>query len=133
MWNGKLKIIQPVRKGFTLIELLVVMAIIALLLSIAVPKYFGSVDRSRETILRQDLSVMREAIDKFYSDKNRYPDNLEDLVTAKYIRSIPKDPITNSETTWIVVAPKSGLTGAIYDIKSGAPGLGADGTAYESW
>ncbi len=133
MWNGKLKIIQPVRKGFTLIELLVVMAIIALLLSIAVPKYFGSVDRSRETILRQDLSVMREAIDKFYSDKNRYPDNLEDLVTAKYIRSIPKDPITNSETTWIVVAPKSGLTGSIYDIKSGAPGLGADGTAYESW
>jgi general secretion pathway protein G len=133
MWNGKLKIIRPVRKGFTLIELLVVMAIIALLLSIAVPKYFGSVDRSRETILRQDLSVMREAIDKFYSDKNRYPDNLEDLVTAKYIRSIPKDPITNSETTWIVVAPKSGLTGSIYDIKSGAPGLGADGTAYESW
>ena len=133
MWNGKLKIIRPVRKGFTLIELLVVMAIIALLLSIAVPKYFGSVDRSRETILRQDLSVMREAIDKFYSDKNRYPDNLEDLVTAKYIRSIPKDPITNSETTWIIVAPKSGLTGSIYDIKSGAPGLGADGTAYESW
>ncbi len=133
MLNGKLKAIRPTLKGFTLIELLVVMAIIALLLSIAVPKYFGSVDRSRETILRQDLSVMREAIDKYYGDKNRYPDSLEDLVTAKYIRSIPKDPITNSESTWIIIAPKSGLTGTVYDIKSGAPGLGADGTAYEGW
>ena len=133
MQNGKLKIAKSIAKGFTLIELLVVMAIIALLLSIAVPKYFGSVDRSRETILRQDLSVMREAIDKFYGDKNKYPDALEDLVTSKYIRSIPKDPITNSESTWIIVAPKSGLTGSVYDIKSGAPGLGADGTAYESW
>ena len=133
MQNGKLNVPKSVAKGFTLIELLVVMAIIALLLSIAVPKYFGSVDRSRETILRQDLSVMREAIDKFYGDKNKYPDALEDLVTSKYIRSIPKDPITNSESTWIIAAPKSGLTGSVYDIKSGAPGLGADGTAYESW
>ena len=133
MQNGKFNVAKSVAKGFTLIELLVVMAIIALLLSIAVPKYFGSVDRSRETILRQDLSVMREAIDKFYGDKNKYPDALEDLVTSKYIRSIPKDPITNSETTWIIVAPKSGLAGSVYDIKSGAPGLGSDGTAYESW
>ena len=133
MQNGNFNVAKSVAKGFTLIELLVVMAIIALLLSIAVPKYFGSVDRSRETILRQDLSVMREAIDKFYGDKNKYPDALEDLVTSKYIRSIPKDPITNSESTWIIVAPKSGLTGSVYDIKSGAPGLGADGTAYESW
>ncbi len=133
MQNGKFNVAKSVAKGFTLIELLVVMAIIALLLSIAVPKYFGSVDRSRETILRQDLSVMREAIDKFYGDKNKYPDALEDLVTSKYIRIIPKDPITNSESTWIIVAPKSGLTGSVYDIKSGAPGLGADGTAYESW
>ena len=133
MQNGKFNVAKSVAKGFTLIELLVVMAIIALLLSIAVPKYFGSVDRSRETILRQDLSFMREAIDKFYGDKNKYPDALEDLVTSKYIRSIPKDPITNSESTWIIVAPKSGLTGSVYDIKSGAPGLGADGTAYESW
>ncbi len=133
MRNGEMQPKWSFKKGFTLIELLVVMAIIALLLSIAVPKYFGSVDRSKDTVLRQDLSVMREAIDKYYGDKNVYPSSLEDLVTYKYIRKIPKDPITNSETTWIIVAPKSGVTGTVYDIKSGAAGSGADGTPYESW
>ena len=121
------------QNGFTLIELLVVMAIIGLLLSIAAPKYFGSVDRSKDTILRQDLSVMREAIDKYYGDKNVYPNSLEDLVTNRYIRKIPKDPITNSENTWIIVSPKAGASGSVYDVKSGAPGNGLDGTPYEGW
>ena len=124
---------QSRQRAFTLNELLVVMAIIALLLSIAVPKYFGSVDRSKDTILRQDLSVMREAIDKYYGDKNVYPSSLDDLVTYKYIRKIPKDPITDSDATWVIVAPKSGVAGTVYDIKSGAAGIGADGTPYESW
>ena len=73
------------------------------------------------------------AIDKYFGDKNVYPNSLEDLVTSKYIRKIPKDPITDSDTTWVIVAPKSGVTGSVYDIKSGAAGSGADGTPYESW
>jgi general secretion pathway protein G len=120
-------------KGFTLIELLAVMAIIALLLTIAVPKYFGSVDRSRETILRQDLVTMREALDKYYGDTGQYPDQLEDLTTRKYLRAIPRDPITDSDTTWIIVPPTNGVKGSVYDVKSGATGNGIDGTAYSEW
>lgn len=120
-------------KGFTLIELLAVMAIIALLLTIAVPKYFGSVDRSRETILRQDLATMREALDKYYGDTGQYPDQLEDLTTRKYLRNIPQDPLTESNTSWIVIAPTNGAKGAVYDVKSGATGNGSDGTAYSDW
>jgi general secretion pathway protein G len=120
-------------KGFTLIELLAVMAIIALLLTIAVPKYFGSVDRSRETILRQDLVTMREALDKYYGNTGQYPDQLEDLTTRKYLRAIPRDPITDSDTTWIVVPPTNGAKGNVYDVKSGATGNGFDGTAYSEW
>ncbi len=120
-------------RGFTLIELLVVMAIIALLLAIAVPKYFGTVDRSRETILRQDLVTMREAIDKYYGDTGKYPDTLEDLVKQKYLRNIPKDPVTESDTTWVLVSPTDGAQGSIYDIKSGADGNASDGTPYSQW
>ncbi len=120
-------------KGFTLIELLAVMVIIALLLTIAVPKYFSSVDRSREAILHQDLATMREALDKFYGDTGQYPDQLEDLVTRKYLRSIPRDPITESDATWIIVAPTNDAKGAVYNVKSGAPGNGFDGTAYSDW
>ena len=120
-------------KGFTLIELLAVMVIIALLLTIAVPKYFGSVDRSRESILRQDLATMREALDKYYGDTGQYPDALEDLTKKKYLRSIPRDPITDSDATWVIIAPTNDAKGAVYDVKSGAPGNGADGTAYAGW
>ena len=120
-------------KGFTLIELLAVMVIIALLLTIAAPKYFGSVDRSRESILRQDLATMREALDKYYGDTGQYPDALEELTKKKYLRSIPRDPITDSDTTWVIIAPTNDTKGAVYDVKSGAPGNGADGTAYADW
>lgn len=129
--------IKPIKKsgfsGFTLIELLVVMAIIGLLMSIAVPKYFGSVDRSKDTILRQDLTTMREAIDKYYGDTGKYPDTLDDLVTKRYLRNIPRDPVTESDTTWITVSPTNGAGGSVYDIKSGAPGNGSDGTPYIDW
>ena len=120
-------------KGFTLIELLAVMVIIALLLTIAAPKYFGSVNRSRESILRQDLATMREALDKYYGDTGQYPDALEDLTKKKYLRGIPRDPITDSDTTWVIIAPTNDVKGAVYDVKSGAPGNGADGTAYAGW
>lgn len=120
-------------KGFTLIELLAVMVIIALLLTIATPKYFGSVDRSRESVLRQDLATMREALDKYYGDTGQYPDALEDLTKKKYLRSIPRDPITDSDATWVIIAPTNDAKGAVYDVKSGAAGNGADGTAYADW
>jgi len=120
-------------KGFTLIELLAVMVIIALLLTIAAPKYFGSIDRSNEAILHQDLATMREALDKYYGDTGQDPDQLEDLVTKKYLRSIPRDPITETNTSWIVIAPTNDAKGSVYDIKSGAAGNGSDGTAYSDW
>ena len=122
-----------IEKGFTLIELLAVMVIIALLLTVAAPKYFGSVDRSRESILHQDLATMREALDKYYGDTGQYPDDIQDLVKRKYLRSIPRDPITDSDTTWVIVAPTNDAKGAVFDVKSGAPGNGADGTAYSDW
>lgn len=121
------------RRGFTLIELLVVMAIIGLLVSLAVPRYFSSVDRTKEAVLRSDLSTMRDAIDKFHGDRGKYPDTLEDLVGKGYLRSIPKDPITESATTWVVVPPEDPNQGGVYDIKSGAPGKGQDGTEYGTW
>jgi general secretion pathway protein G len=121
------------RRGFTLIELLVVMAIIGLLVSLAAPRYFSSVDRSRETVLRSDLATMRDAIDKYHGDRGKYPDKLEDLVTKGYLRALPRDPITESSATWVVVPPVDPNLGGVYDVKSGAPGKGRDGTEYGTW
>ena len=119
--------------GFTLIELLVVMAIIAMLLTIAVPRYFHSVEKSREAVLHQNLALTREALDKFYSDNNRYPDSLDDLVGRKYLRSLPVDPFTGNATSWLVVPPETADKGGVFDIHSGAPGNARDGSAYGSW
>jgi general secretion pathway protein G len=119
--------------AFTLIELLVVMTIIALLLTLAVPRYFHSVDKSKETILRDNLSILRESLDKYYGDLGKYPDSLEDLVSKKYLRGIPRDPITDSNSSWITVAPTDPNKGRVYDIHSGAPGKGLDGTNYVEW
>ena len=121
------------RDGFTLIELLVVMAIIATLLTIAVPRYNGSVDRAKEATLRQSLVTMREAIDKHFGDTGRYPESLEDLVAKKYIRAVPPDPITGAKESWVIVPPPEGQGSGVFDIKSGAPGNGADGTEYAKW
>ena len=83
-------------RGFTLIELLVVMAIIATLLTLAVPRYFHSTDRAKEAVLKQNLAQMRDSIDKYYGDRGRYPDALEELVSKKYLRKIPPDPMTET-------------------------------------
>lgn len=121
-------------RGFTLMELMVVMAIIASLMTLALPRYFNSVERSREAVLRQDLSIMRDAIDKFYADRGRYPATLEELAERRYLRRVPVDPVTESATTWVVVAPPDGeLREGVYDVRSGAPGQSLDGEAYESW
>ena len=119
--------------GFTLIELLVVMAIIAILVSIATPRYFNSVEKSKEVVLKEDLSTMRDAIDKYYGDSGKYPDSLDDLVTKKYLRKLPVDPITDRADTWVVVPPEDADKGGVFDLHSGAPGNGRDGTPYSSW
>ncbi|EXI90885.1 MAG: PilD-dependent protein PddA [Candidatus Accumulibacter regalis] len=118
-------------RGFTLIELLVVLSIIALLLTLAVPRYFNSIDVSKEAVLRENLHLVRETIDKFYADKGRYPDSLDELVSEKYLRSLPHDPITGSTRTWLLIAPDSvGVEGRVYDLKSGAAGATRDGQPF---
>ena len=125
--------LKRMRRGFTLGELMVVMAIIALLLALALPRYFKQLVMCRDTILKQDLAVMRDAIDKYHGDTGRYPDSLDALVSARYLRSLPVDPITERPDTWQIVAPSGGDAGSMYDIKSGAPGTAHDGSAYADW
>jgi general secretion pathway protein G len=120
-------------KGFTLIELLVVMAIIAMLLSLTMPRYFHSVDKSKEAALRADLNGLREAIDKYYGDNAKYPDSLDDLVAKKYLRDIPPDPMTDSNLTWVIVAPSDSSQGKVYNVRSAAPGNAKDGTPFSQW
>jgi general secretion pathway protein G len=121
------------QNGFTLIELLVVMAIIATLLTIAVPRYFNSVEKSKETVLHQNLALTRVALDKYYGDNGRYPDTLDDLVSRKYLRSLPVDPVTGDSTTWLIVPPDAPEKGGVFDIRSGAPGNARDGSVYKDW
>jgi general secretion pathway protein G len=120
-------------RGFTLIELLVVMTIIAVLLTIAVPRYFHTLDRSRETVLRQDLSVMREAIDKHLGDYGQYPDSLTALVERHYIRAVPVDPFTKAADSWQVVVSEDEDHPGIRDLHSGADGNGSNGLPYKEW
>ena len=122
-------------RGFTLIELIVVMAIVALLASIAAPRYFHSLEKSKEAALRSSLTVMRDAIDQFAADKGRYPDTLEELATARYIREIPEDPLANSREQWVLIGPppEAQTKGQLYDVRSGAAGRASDGRLYADW
>ncbi len=119
--------------GFTLIELLVVMAIIATLLSIVAPRYFNSIDKAKEAVLRQDLSVMRDAIDQFHADTGSYPLSLDELVERQYMRRIPIDPLTESDMTWVKVPPNNEEDEGVYDVHSGFAGQALDGSFYEEW
>ena len=121
-------------RAFTLIELLVVFAILATLLTLAVPRYFASVERSKEAVLKQNLSTLRNALDQFHSDTGKYPENLEELVKKRYLRAMPSDPITERSDSWVTQPPPvdSGLAG-IYDVRSGAEGTASDGTSYGAW
>jgi general secretion pathway protein G len=120
-------------KGFTLIELLVVLAILGLLLSLASPKYFRSVDASKEVVLAENLRITRAAIDHFYADRGRYPESLDELVARRYLRALPVDPLAVNTPPWAVVAPPEGLGGRIADLKSRAPGIGRNGRPYAQW
>jgi general secretion pathway protein G len=119
--------------GFTLIELMVTLAIIALLVAIVTPRYFPSIKRAEETVLRQNLALLRDAIDKHHADTGKYPASLDDLVQKRYIRTMPLDPVTQSTATWTVVAPQDPKLGAVYDVHSGAKGTARDGSTYEQW
>jgi general secretion pathway protein G len=121
------------RRGFTLVELLVVMAVIATLLTIAVPRYFRSLQRSREAVLKQDLTSLRESIDKFYGDTGKYPQTLAVLVEKRYLRSIPVDPIAKTADKWVVVNSDDPEDNGVKDVKSGADGMGENGLPYDAW
>jgi len=118
------------RRGFTLIELLVVLTILAVLLTIAVPRYFGSVDKSKEAVLRENLNQTRDAISRYYADKGKYPESLDSLAGDKYLRRVPLDPMTESDKTWVIVQPEDPQKGGVYDVKSGAPGKMKDGREF---
>lgn len=125
-------------RGFTLIELMVVMTIIVTLATIALVQYRQSVQLAREAVLKDDLFKLRDAIDQYYADKNQYPPSLDDLVSAGYIRSMPKDPITNSTSSWQAVPaePEPGnttVTPGVYDVKSGSELQAMDGSRYSDW
>jgi len=123
---------RPISRGFTLIELMVVMAVIALLTTIALPRYFRHVEVAKERVLRANLEMVRDAIDKFYADRNQYPASLTELVTQRYLKAPPMDPITDRADSWKPLPSPNGEPG-IYDIRSGAPGNALDGTSYAAW
>jgi general secretion pathway protein G len=112
--------------GFTLVELMVVLTVIALLLSVVVPDYVGRLRRAEEAVLKENLVVMRDALDKHYADAGKYPQALEDLVVKRYLRNIPPDPFTQSAQTWVSVPPTDPQKGGVYDVRSPAKG-------YERW
>ena len=118
------------RAGFTLIEMLVVLSIIALLLTIAVPRYFGAIAHSRELVLKDTLGVLRSTIDGFHSDRGRYPVDLNELADQHYIRAVPIDPITESASTWKTTASTDPQSPGISDVHSGATGTTKEGVPY---
>ncbi len=121
--------------GFTLIELMIVVTIIGILATISQPMFRNAMAQAREAALRENLYVMRDSIDKFYADNDKYPEGLTDLVEKRYLRRIPKDPITGSAETWQVVnyVDDKGQQGGIIDVRSGSDAIGSDGQRYADW
>jgi prepilin-type N-terminal cleavage/methylation domain-containing protein len=123
------------RRGFTLIELLVVLAIVALLASLAAPRYLASLENARETALRTSLAALRDAIDQYTADRGRHPEQIDELVQQRYLRELPEDPFTGRRDSWVAIAPApdalhpSGLA----DVRSGAAGRARDGSLYADW
>ncbi len=123
--------------GFSLIELMIVLSIMGILLTIAEPSLKQTIVRARESVLKEDLFHMREAIDQFYADNGKYPDQLTQLINTEdraksYLRSIPRDPFTGADD-WITVAPQEGTEGGVFDVHSASPLLALDGSAYNTW
>ena len=124
--------------GFTLIELLIVVSLIVVLATLSMVTYRNSVQRGREAVLKEDLFRMRDAIDQHYADKGKYPESLDALVSAGYLRSIPVDPMTQSTTSWETVQAEPDPTNltaepGVYSVKSGSEGQALDGSKYNEW
>jgi general secretion pathway protein G len=128
---------QP-ESGFTLIELMIVMAIILILTTMVVPSYIGAMKHAREAVLREDLSVMRNAIDSYTMDKQKAPQSLDDLVQNGYLRAVPEDPMTHTKDTWVpdtsdALYSIDQTEPGIIDVHSGSSETGSDGQPYSSW
>ena len=126
------------RRGFTLIEMMIVMAIIVILIAIAIPYYQKTLVRAKESVLHNNLSAMRNAIDAYSFDKQKAPHDLHDLVQDGYLRAVPKDPITQSSDTWKVIMEDAGQSVSsndpgIFDVRSGSDKKSLDGTNYSDW
>jgi general secretion pathway protein G len=126
------------RLGFTLIELMIVMAVIAVLMSIAVPIYVRSIQRSKESVLKNNLFTLRTVIDEYTYDKQKAPQTLQDLVSDGYLRQVPMDPITGSNESWKLIMEDATNTvnqtqPGIFDIRSGSDLTSLEGTPYSEW
>lgn len=120
-------------RGFTLIELLVVLAIVALLSTLAMPRYTQYLERNREAVLAENLRLTRDALEQFYADRSRYPESLDELVARRYLKNLPIDPLLDSSVHWQISEPPAPAEGRVGDIHSAAPGLGRDGRRFSSW
>ncbi|MDP9054935.1 MAG: type II secretion system GspH family protein [Acidobacteriota bacterium] len=129
---------RRLKSGFTLIEMMIVMAIIVILIAVAVPFYQKAITRAKESVLHNNLFAMRSAIDEYSFDKQKAPQNLQDLVKDGYLHGVPKDPITQSTETWKLVMEDAGQAvdssePGIFDVRSGSDKMGLDGTHYSDW
>lgn len=124
--------------GFTLLELIVVMTIIGILATLAIPSFVGAMRSAREAVLKEDLHVMRAAIDSYTMDKQKAPQSLDDLIQDGYLRSIPDDPMTHSKDTWVTDTSDAlhsldQTDPGIDDVHSGSQETGSDGQPYSAW
>lgn len=144
--TGRLNAFSENRQGFTLIELMIVMTIIGILVAVAAPNYQWALIRAREAVLRENLYSIRSAIDQFYADQGKYPETLADLVNKRYLHTIPRDPFTSKDNTWIIITPPadtpvgmfqgtslSTAQSLVYDLQSGSNLIGSDGRPYREW
>ena len=124
----------PNASGFTLIELMVVVSIVGILVTLAIPSYRVSVLKAREAVLREDLFVMRDVMDKYYADHGTYPPQLQDLVDKEYLRKMPVDPFTDASDSWVeVFATGADGSSGVYDVHSGSDRVALNGTPYNEW
>lgn len=119
-------------RGFTLVELLLVLFVVAMLASLVAPMVTSSIQRARESTLREDLRVLRKAIDDYYGDTGKYPESLETLAEKRYIRKVPVDPITERVDSWVAVRGED-KSGGVMDVRSGSDQQAADGSRYQDW